>query len=95
MPGKALISLEQSMHDTTEVFLRSFRPHVSASVKSWCLRYLLNVSEVEDVQISAGRALQRLGSGTLRALSPNVWKPQSLRQDSAAVVQAPGYKDVC
>lgn len=45
--------------------------------------------------MSAGRALQRLGSGTLRALSPNVWKPQSLRQDSAALVQAPGYKDAC
>lgn len=92
MPGKALISIEQSICDTTKAFMfvGSFRPHVSASVKSWCLRYFLNVSEVEDVQMSAGRSLQRLGSGILRASSLNVWKPESPRQDSAAVVQAPG-----
>lgn len=92
--GKGLFSREQSTRDTTEalMFVGSFRPHVSASMKSWCLRCLLNVSEVEEVQMSADRALQRLGSGTPTASSPNVWKPQSLRQNSTMVVQTPSYK---
>lgn len=72
MPGKALISPEQSMRDTAGALIiaGSFRPRVSASVEKWCLRRLLNVSE--EVQMSAGRALRRVGAVTPRALSPNV-----------------------
>lgn len=73
MAGKDLISTERPLRDATEalIFVGSFRPHVSASVKSCSLRRLLNVSEVEQVQTSVGRALQRFGPVTLRAPSPN------------------------
>lgn len=71
MPGKTPISPEQSMRDTAGelIIVGSFRPRVSAGVKKWCLRRLLNVSE--EVQMSAGRALRRVGAATLRAPFPH------------------------